>query len=201
MIYFQAHWFFLPLASGGYWSSIVFFSPITVFFVFLRSKILFDSSLFFIFLLNFSFCYIVFLILSNSLSVFLYSSLSIFSSILNCLSGNSCISISLVSISGNLLCPFDDVMFSWFFMIPIALCKCRKCLHIWRNHHCFQTWSTDSSKESSSPPGGRTMKCTVALGLVKQDHMVAPSLGWHDVSLVQASEVPYQQLHGPWWVL
>lgn len=87
-------------------------------------------------------------------------------------------------------CPFDDVMFSWFFMIPIALCKCYKCLQIWRSHHCFQTWSTDSSKESSSPPGGRTMKCTVALGLVKQDHMVAPSLGWHDVSLVQALKSP-----------
>ena len=65
----------------------------------------------FYFLLNFSFCFFP-LILLNYLSVFSYSSLSKFRTIiLNSLPGNSCISISLWSVTGSLLCSFGEVIF------------------------------------------------------------------------------------------
>ena len=101
--------------------SIGFFSFLSVF---SSSKISFGS--FFCFL---SFCWtshfifsVIFLILLNYISVFFYSSLSIFRTIsLNCLLGSSCISITLGFVTDGLLCSFDGVMIPWFFMVPCSL--------------------------------------------------------------------------------
>ena len=43
--------------------------------------------------------------------------------ILNSLSGNSCISISLGPVTGGLLYSFGGYMFHFFFMISVALCR------------------------------------------------------------------------------
>lgn len=49
-------------------------------------------------------------------------------------SGNSCMSISLGSVTEWLLCSFGDVIFPWFVVIPIPL---HRCLHMYRSLHLF----------------------------------------------------------------
>lgn len=99
MTYHWVHWFFYLVESAAKTlCSIYFFlSFINVFF---SSKIVWFFFYVFYFSLNFLFCsYIVFLILLDCLSVLSYSYLSLlWPIILNYLSGNSLISISLGSV-------------------------------------------------------------------------------------------------------
>ena len=150
-------------------------------------------------LLN-SFCpSIVFLISLNYLSLFFYSSLSIFrTTILNYLLDNLWISISLGSGTGNntKAVSFSGVMFPWFFLIPIAL---HRCLCIWRSSHLFQTLWTDFSKEKPSPVGVGMLECAMALGLVVWGAKCRGKWWlWVQgcgVLLAQAAGPPHQQLH------
>ena len=98
MTYHWVHWFFCLVESAGKTLCCFFFlSFINVFF---SSKIVWFFFYVFYFSWNFLFCsYIVFLILLDCLSVLSYSYLSLlWPVILNYLSGNSLISISLGSV-------------------------------------------------------------------------------------------------------
>ena len=118
-------------------------------------------------LVNISSCScIVFLILLNCLSVFACSSLNVFRMIiLNSFLGNSWISISLGPVTGSVLYSFGWVMFPWYFVIPVALCRC---LCMWRSSYPFPTLWINFSKGRFSPAGGAMLEHTVTLSLVVQ---------------------------------
>lgn len=136
-----------------------------------KLKNLFIFVLFSITLPSFSFCCcVVFLILLNCVSVFLCSSLSIFRTIILHSLFNLYISISLGSITRSLLHSFGDIVFPWFFIIPIVLHRClqnyrdlkkqvissrlcgltsvRKDLHLWEDGiECYDSTSSGSGHE------------------------------------------------------
>lgn len=73
------------------------------------------------FLLKFSFCSSI--VLLNSLSIFMIL-------ILSSLFGNSYTSMSLGSVSGDLLCSFGPFLLLLMFLVTLCLHP-----HIWKNHH------------------------------------------------------------------
>ena len=143
---FSSWWIFSPAWSRLLWKlCIELYSSVIVFF---NSKN--SVQLYFMFSISalnlLAFSYIICLISLNYLSLFSYSSLRIFRTItLNSLSDNSCISISLRSVTGNLLYSFCSVMFPWFFVTPVAL---HSCLHIWRSSHIL--WTLDWLQQRKS---------------------------------------------------
>lgn len=116
LLCFHADWFFLLPGQVYCQSSVLNYSVQSLYFS--TPKILFSSFLCFLSLCWISqfFSCIVFLISVSYLSMFSYSSLIMLKTIiLNSLSGNLCISISLGAVTESLLCSFYVVVFPWFF--------------------------------------------------------------------------------------
>lgn len=122
---------------------------------------------------NFSFSsYVLFRISLNCSPAFFCISLSIPRTIiLNSLSGSSCIFIYLGSVTRGLLYSFVGAIFSWFFMIPVALCRW---LSIWRRHQLFQTLWIEVGKKRPSPVNGGMLEQAVTMCLVMQ----GTNCGW-----------------------
>lgn len=132
-----------------------------------------------------------------------FISLSIFRAIiLNSLSGNSCISIALLSVTGSLLCCFDGVLFPWFFMIPVVLCSC---LFIWRSSDFFHSLWTDFGRKDLHLQEGALWGMWRPWVLECQEHgcVVAVGTERYEVSLVLFGHwsLQYRQLCDPWRVL
>ena len=99
--------------------------------------------------------------ISIPVSPFLHSCISIWS----LFERSKSLSDSLESVNGSLLCSFGGVVFPSFFMIPLALCRY---LCIWRNSHFFLTLWTDFGKKRPLPRDGDMLELVVTLVSVMQ---------------------------------
>lgn len=87
-------------------------------------EFLFGSSLMFLFLCwNFHFVYMLLFDLLNCLPCCLVVLAHLYRNYLNSLLDNFSLSNSLVPLTGRLLYFFGKVLFLWFIMIPVALCR------------------------------------------------------------------------------
>lgn len=84
----------------------------------------------------------VFLILLKYFSVSSWSSLSFLKTfVLNSLLSRLYIFNYLGLVTGTLFCSFDDVMFSWLFLIPVVMCWC---LQTWKSGTYFSNYVWES---------------------------------------------------------
>lgn len=89
-----------------------------------------------------------FLLSLNCLSVFSYNSLWAFLEHWFWILCQQFMDLNfLKSVTESLLCSLGGIIFSWFFIIPIALLRC---LGTWWSNHVFQTFWSNFSKERLS---------------------------------------------------